>query len=230
MNTPATPTPNAGGHSAGATPERDQAQAAMWTTLAGTWKTNPQITLVYTTQAEFETAATAQAVKLLARQQADAPRPLLSNRLKAIRDLFAAAVPYIKGDLLKIFKKEGVEAAYPTFGLVQREDVWQFSTERLLAQNQYDQLVAALRAQGLTAGEYGADALEPLAKEFREKYTALVKLDQNTSDKVGAKNQGKPYLKKATKSLRRVLEGNYPDTYAQVARAWGIQKEKFGQG
>jgi len=44
---------------------------------------------------------------------------------------------------------------------------------------------------------------------------------------VGQKNQGKPYLKKVAKSLRRLLEGNYPDTYAQELRAWGLQKEKF---
>ena len=230
MDTPATPTPTPGGHPVGATPERDQAQAAMWSALAGTWKANPQITLVYTTQAEFETAATAQAAKLLARQQAGAPRPLLSNRLNAIRDTFVAALPYLKADLLRIFKKEGVEAAYATFGLVHRDGVWQFPKERLLARDQYDVLVAAQAAQGLTGGEFGADVLAPLAKEFRDKYELLVKLDQTTSDKVGAKNLGKPYLKKATKSLRRVLEGNYPDTYAQVARAWGIQKEKFGQG
>ena len=228
MDTPNTPTPQSTAAHTDLTPERDQAQVALWTTMASTWKANPHITLVYTTQAEFEAAATAQAARLLARQRADAPRPLLSNRLNAIRDTFTEALPYLKADLLRIFKKEGVQAAYPTFGLVQHEGVWQFPEERLLAQDQYDELVAALRAQGLATGDYGADALAPLAQEFRDKYDQLIKLDQTTSGAVGVKNQGKPYLKKVAKSLRRVLEGNYPDTYAQVWRAWGIQKEKLG--
>lgn len=225
--TPSSPPTPAKPHKEGATPARDPAQAAAWVSMAAAWKKNPQLTLVYTTQAAFEAAALAFAAHLQARQAADAPRGPLSNRLTAIRDQFAEALPYIKSALLPIFKKAGVEAAYPGFGIGRHDGGWQFSADRLLQQDDYDKCVAGLRAQGLTTGDYGADTLAPLAQEFRATYARLVALDADTSQAVGQKNQGKPYLKKVAKSLRRLLEANYPDTYAQELRTWGLQKEKF---
>jgi hypothetical protein len=161
------------------------------------------------------------------RHNVDDPRNLLSARLDTIRDTFAAALPYVKAALLPIFKKEGVEDAYPSFGIEFRDDTWQFPAERLTAQDAYDKATAGLQAQGLKAGDYSSEKLGPLAGEFRTKYAELVKLDGNISAAVGAKNLGKPYLKKTAKRLRYVLKGNYPDTYDQVVRAWGGQREKF---
>ena len=225
-NTP-TPDPNAKPRKVGATPERDLAQAASWLQMGTAWQANPQITLVDTTADEFAGAATAHNGKLQARYNIDDPRNKLGARLDTIRDLFAAALPYVKAALLPIFKKEGIEDAYPSFGIEHRDDSWQFPAERLAAQDAYDKATTGLQAQGLKAGEYGSEVLGPLAAEFRTKYAALVKLDGDISAAVGAKNLGKPYLKKTARCLRYVLKGNYPDTYDQVVRAWGGQREKF---
>ena len=87
--------------------------------------------------------------------------------------------------------------------------------------------MAGLLAQGLKAGDAGADRLGPLAAEFRTKYAQLGQLDGQTSAAVGQKNLGKPYLKQTARSLRYIIRGNEPATWEQVWREWGSQKEKF---
>ena len=129
--------------------------------------------------------------------------------------------------MLPIFKREGIEDAYPSFGIGQVKGTWKFPTKRLQAQDAYDKAVAGLLAQNLKAGDAGADRFGPLAAEFRAKYQQLATLDGQTSGAVGQKNLGKPYLKQTARSLRYIIRGNEPDTWEQVWREWGTQKEKF---
>ena len=210
-----------------ADPRADLAMAATWVAIGEAWKRNPDITVRRTTQAAFEAAAGAHHAKLQARQNVNDPRALLAGRLDAIRAVFAGQLEYIKAALLPVFKREGLEDAYPTFGIGQEDGTWKFPTKRLKAQDAYDKAVAGLRAQGLTAGDAGADRLAPLAAEFREKYGQLTQLDGQTSAAVGQKNLGKPYLKQTARSLRYIIRGNEPDSWEQVWREWGTQKEKF---
>jgi hypothetical protein len=210
-----------------ADPRADLAMAATWVAIGAAWKSNPDITVRRTTQAEFAAAAQAHHGKLQARLNVGDPRALLSGRLDEIRDIFADQLEYIKAALLPIFKRGGLEDAYPSFGIGREDGVWQFPTKRLKAQDAYDKAVAGLKAQGLTAGDAGADRLGPLAEEFRKKYEELGQLDGKTSAAVGQKNLGRPYLKKTARSLRYIIRGNEPDTWEQVWREWGTQKEKF---
>ena len=224
--TPSTPASQPA-HKAPADPRADLAMAATWVAIGAAWKRNPDITVRRTTQAEFEAAAGAHAAKLQARLNVAAPRALLAGRLDAIRDIFADQLEYIKAALLPVFKREGLEDAYPSFGIGREDGTWKFPTKRLKAQDAYDKAVAGLLAQGLRAGDAGADRLGPLAAEFRTKYEQLGQLDGKTSAAVGQKNLGKPYLKQTARSLRYIIRGNEPATWEQVWREWGTQKEKF---
>ncbi len=210
-----------------ADPTTDLAMAATWVAIGAAWKLNPDITVRRTTQAEFEAAAGTQYNKLQNRLNVDDPRALLAGRLDAIRDIFGDQLEYIKAALLPIFKREGLEDAYPSFGIGREDGTWKFPTKRLPAQDAYDKAVAGLLAQGLKAGDAGATRLGPLAAEFRAKYKQLTELDGQTSAAVGQKNLGKAYLKKTARSLRYIIRGNEPDTWEQVWREWGTQKEKF---
>ncbi len=212
---------------ASADPTTDLALAATWVAIGAAWKLNPDITVRRTTQAAFEAAAAAHYAKLQTRRNVDDPRSLLAGRLDAIRAIFGEQLEYIKAALLPIFKREGLEDAYPSFGLEQRNDVWRFPAKRLEAQDAYDKAVAGLLAQNLKTGDAGATRLGPLAAEFRAKYAQLTALDGQTSGAVGQKNLGKPYLKRTARSLRYIVRGNEPDTWEQVWREWGTQKEKF---
>ena len=224
--TPTTPAPKKP-RKAPADPRADLALAATWVAIGAAWKLNPDITVRRTTPAAFETAAGAHHAKLQTRLNVDDPRALLAGRLDTIRDIFGEQLEYIKAALLPIFKREGIEDAYPSFGIEQVKGTWKFPTKRLQAQDAYDKAVAGLLAQNLKAGDAGATRLGPLAAEFRAKYQQLAALDGQTSGAVGQKNLGKPYLKQTARSLRYIIRGNEPDTWEQVWREWGTQKEKF---
>lgn len=195
--------------------------------VALTWAANPGITLVWKKAPDFNKEVMAYAEALGSRQESGSKRPSLTQTLQQLDKKIDEAVTEVKLYIAKKFKKANATAQFARYGIVKENTAYVLSRDRNNRNSSLKLMADAIQADGFAGEEYGKDFWAAMQTD----YAAALQLASNTtgdiSGKVATKNQQKQAIKKVMKSLRLVLEGNYPDTYPEVYRLWGWKKESY---
>lgn len=104
---------------------------------------------------------------------------------------------------------------------------WDLPTDHSERNQKLSMMGEAITANGFSAKTYGTAFWTATKTAYNDALTGANNTDGSVSAAVGTKNQQKAQINKVMVALRYVLRGNYPDTYAEVYRDWGWQKEDY---
>ncbi|UAY51765.1 hypothetical protein [Ferruginibacter albus] len=195
--------------------------------VAKSWVAHPSITLAYFDSGSFSNLVALCAAKLDERLATGANRPLLTQTLAQLDDSIDDAITEVKVYLQKKYKKDNAPAHYAAFGLEKQNHVFQLPRDRNKRLQALKQTKAAIETEGFGNEEYGTDFWNNVYDAYSTAMTKASDTDGQITAHVSGKNSDKEQIKKIMISLRKVLEGNFPDTYEDVYRVWGWQKEHY---
>lgn len=193
-----------------------------------TWKLNPDFTLRWITQPDFDTFLKNAKENFLDRKLEGSKRQAItSNLVKADEDI-NEAVKVVKGYIIKKYETEkNAIPYYANFGLVYKNKTYNLPKDREDRLTSLSLMEKAITMEGFGNEKYGTS----FWKDTFTKYNDLVKLasetDGTVSAKVGDKNKQIIQIKKVLNALIGLVKSNFPDTYKTELRNWGVQKEKF---
>ena len=209
------------------TPDKDSDLSRLGLTVAAKWKVSPLITLIWTNAVQHETNVNSFATTLSERQSTGGGRKEVTGKLGALDVSIDEGISAIKGYLVYKYEKTNAPSYYPQFGIVKNGNNYIVPRDHDKRAAALPLILAAVTTHGFTGEKYGATFWQAT----KDSYDALLKeasaVDGTVAKKVSDKNELRKIIVKTHNSLIFVLKANYPDTYKNVIREWGFQKEKY---
>ena len=209
------PTPNPGLDTTPAyTPfiPRDQDEkAALGLRLAEAWKKNPQLVLIWITQAAFEALAKSYHQSVIDKTAAAALGGDITLTLTEADQKIKEGMPYLKAALLTKFKKGRDQAKYPEFGIEERKGGFELPRKHTERAKALTVLLKGLKDYELEDGEFGKAYWAPIED-------AYVKGDKDSKDNdatvgglVGTKDALEEEVTLVLSKMLSLLEAQYPN-------------------
>lgn len=208
------------------TPNADSDFDTVIKKVSDSWAANPLIKLLWLTQPDFVLMITNYSTAFAARKVAGGDRPSETFNLDDLDIKIDAATSEVKAYLRKEFKSAAV-AQYARYGIVKESNTYRMPKDRDDRKLNLPLMIAAIATDGFGTEEYGTTFWTTMKTNYETALTAAGTTDGTVSINVGTKNTEKKKIKKVLTSLIFVLRGNYPDTYKEVLRQWGWQKEDY---
>jgi len=211
----------------GSLPAADLDLSTLATSAALKWKANPGLTLIWTTSDKLTEDAIDFEKVLSDRISTGAGRPVLTDTLKSLDTDIDKHASYIKTYLADKYGKEHGPAYYPQFGIVKAEHNYIYPSDQDARLKALQLTVEALDANGFNDKTYGKEFWSNLLNNYETAKKAAATTDGTVSDKVKTKNELRDKIELTLNALIHLIRANYPETYQQVLRDWGFQKEKY---
>ncbi len=196
-------------------------------TIGQNWEANPNITLLWKKEGEFNADVQAYAASLTGRIDTGALRPGQTLTLMQLDQQIDTAAGEVKTYIEGKYKKANAPAQFARFGLPKSSAGYIMSRDRNNRNSALDQMIKSIADEGFGDREFG----NAFWTGIKKSYEAALKLASNTtgdiSGKVATKNELKKAITKVMSALMFVLRGNYPDTYKEIYRQWGWKKESY---
>ena len=208
------------------TPEGETDLLTVATSVNDNWKLNPTITVAYITQPQFEVYVGQYKTWLTSTRQSGGAVSSLAATLGISDDSIDDAVKEVKVYIRKKFKKNDV-ANYGRYGIVKYGETYKFPVDHDERKLSIDLMIGAITADGFGAEEYGTAFWTGVKTSYASAYSATNTNSESRSKTKGSKDDAKAMVLKVLRSLRLIIEGNYPDTFEDVLRSWGWLKEKY---
>ncbi len=116
---------------------------------------------------------------------------------------------------------------FAQFGIVKSGHNYIFTVDRELRQEALLLTTKAIVSNGLSDRPFGLEFWKGIYDEYWALMASDSTDDGDISDHVKDKDQYMAKVRKTLKSLLLSIEANYPDTYLQVQRQWGFQRENY---
>jgi hypothetical protein len=207
-------------------PGKDDDFGDVCETVNESWKQNPDLTLRFITQPEFEVMVNTYNGRLGTRQEAGGGRPTLTGQLEQADADIDNGLGFVKLYLKKKYEKSATDH-YAAFGIVRVGRGYELPANREKRKNALKQIVKQIVTEGFTDEKYGKQFWNDMNKRYNDLLKAAKSTDSTVSDSVGDKNLLKEKLTQALNSLIGIIIYNMPDTYPAELRKWGFQKEKY---
>ena len=229
MENPGTPLPEVTTkkRSAANTPASDLDIKDLAQTIASSWKLNPALTLVWTDATTFDNTALLFGNSLGQRMVTGGGRAVVTNDLKNLDATINKHVDYLKDYLKEKYGKENYASHFQQFGIVLKGTTYTFPADRNKRNEALKQTLLALQATHLQDRTYGLVFWQQLSEQYDAALNLSISTDGSVAGLVKTKNEHKQHIVKTLNALIHILKGNYPDTYPNVMRVWGFQKEKY---
>jgi hypothetical protein len=225
--TPAAGQPAAKTKSTSAIPAADVDFMDVSKAVAATWMATPAITLVWINSTAFDKQVQDYATSLSSRKATGSLRPGQSFTLKQLDKQVDDATREVKVYIERKFKTAGAVAQFARYGIIKDGTNYRISRDRNNRKEALKLMVDAIAADGFAAEEYGTAFWTGMQTNYSNALVASGTTAGDVSGKVATKNQQKIAIKKVMTGLQLVLRANYPDTFKQVYRDWGWQKESY---
>jgi hypothetical protein len=191
------------------------------------WIANPQITLIWLTQANFEICINQFSVILNEFKISTGLRPQITGKLKQMDKEIDKSVERIKVYLANKYSKEEATMYYANFGMIKSHKRFKLPVDRNKRKVSLKNLIDALTVHGFENKDCGLVYWTGIFNDYELHMSRAIEIDGTISKKSGEKNKLKPEIRMALNALINVIKGNYPKTYKSVLRLWGFQKEKY---
>ena len=211
----------------GNNPDKDADLVGLTRMVEPVWRANPQIALLYTDVDKYKISITAFSSTLNERQSTGGDRKEKTLKLKALDVSINKGIAAIKGYLVYKYEKDNAASYYPQFGIERVGSIYILPLDRNKRQAALPIILSAVTTHGFTSEKYGT----AFWQATRDSYDTLLKeasaVDGTVAKKVSDKNELRKIIVKTHNSLIYSIKANYPDTYKNVIREWGFQKEKY---
>ena len=208
-------------------PTSDIDFAAIVTVVSAKWNVSPWLTLRWLLASKFATDVASFNTILTQRLNAGSTRPQVGRALLNLETQMDDAMSYVKGYIADKYKKENAKSYYAAFGFEHHGRHYTFPTDRNRRVAALGLMIDALTTNRLEDKEYGLEFWTNIKRDYEALVNQSNTVDGQISVKVGDKNVLKKELKKALNCIIYTIKSNYPDTYKQELRDWGMQKEKY---
>lgn len=208
-------------------PKTDLDFATLNQLVAIRWTQTPQLTLLWTNQADYSTKANTFAATLSQRMTTGAGRKSVTQELNQLDATINKNLIYLKNALKEKYGKEMSESTYPQFGITKVGRTFMIPKDRDQRLAALLMLKEALTVHQFTEHKYGSSFWNPIAEQYATLKSSAGQTDGTVAQMVGAKEQLKTELRKVLNALVLLIKANYPDTAKSVLREWGVQKEKY---
>ncbi len=195
--------------------------------VSATWLATPDITLVWKKSGDFDKQAQDFAVSISSRKATGSLRPGQSFTLRQSDGQIDVAVREVKVYIERKFKTTGAVAQFARYGIIKEGTQYRMSRDRNNRKEALKLMIDAIAADGFAAEEYGTAFWTDMQTNYSNALTASGNTSGDVSGKVATKNQQKIAIRNVMTALQFVLRGNYPDTFKEVYRDWGWQKERY---
>lgn len=209
-----------------ATPDADTDLLTVAEKASASWRANPQIILIWKTPEAFADEVQTYKTMLQNTRSSASVRPAQTNMLNVQDETIDNAVAEVKIYIRKKWK-DAAEANYHRYGIVKEGKNYRLPKDRDERKNALPLMIAAIEEDGFKNEEYGMDFWNATLANYTAALDAANATDGTVSNAAGNKNEAKKGVKKVLKALRLSVEANYPDTYKEVVRQWGWQKEDY---
>ena len=160
--------------------------------------------------------------------QSGGNRQFMTNDLENQDDKIDDAIPFVKSKINGKYDPHDGPSYYASFGIIHRSNGgYEFPHDRQGRKASLQLMIDACTANGFTTEPYGADFWIQIQTDYNKALTTAGSTSGDVSGYVGDLNTLRTSLRRVLHSILLVLEGNYPDTFAQVRREWGFQKESY---
>jgi hypothetical protein len=191
------------------------------------WIANPQITLIWLAQADFEICINQYSTILNEFKISTGIRPQITMKLKQMDKEINKSVERIKVYLANKYSKEEAPMYYASFGMIKSFDRYKLPVDRNKRKVSLKNLIDALPVHGFENNDCGLVYWTGIYNDYELLMSQAIEIDASISKKSGEKNKLKPEIRTALNALINLIKGNYPKTYKSVLRLWGFQKEKY---
>jgi hypothetical protein len=194
-----------------------------------TWKLNPDLTLRWITQSDFEKLLNESIDNFDKRLEAGSNRPAITSNLKTADKGIDNAVAVVKTYFIKKYENEKAAIPYyASFGLVHNKNKsYTLPKDREKRLAALPLMLKAIKDEGFGNEKYGTTFWTDTIAQYKELTDTASATAGSVSTKVGNKNQQIAQIKKVLNALINLVKANFPDTYQSELRNWGVQKEKF---
>ncbi|MBC7449711.1 MAG: hypothetical protein H7330_16800 [Hymenobacteraceae bacterium] len=208
-------------------PEDQDQKAALALFLATAWAANPQLVLIWITQAAYATKAAAFAAALKARNKAGALVPQQSRSFDEYDEEIRKGLNYVKNYISETYGEDSAESFYAEFGIKTRGTTHELPRAQAERADALEMLEAALVTHGLGARPYGTAYWEPIADGYATLTGKARKASANVSKLVGMKNEQVDDVEEVLSAMISLVDAQYrtPEARQAKLRELGFQRE-----
>ncbi|GAB3837421.1 hypothetical protein [Hymenobacter jeollabukensis] len=222
------PAPSQSKASAPSLPQTELALAELALLAADEWLLRPQLTLLWTSSADFKQLASDFRGSIQDTDDAGDALAPQSNRLAVLDALINDKLRYVKNALANQYDEEDDgRPYYPEFGIGKFSGTWQLPKDRVERTKALKKLVAALPKHGLGQQKHGTDFWAPIAKEYAELTSSTAKGKGLRATEVAGKGTLREQVEDVLEALKNLLKANYPNTHQAEKRKFGFLKETY---
>ncbi len=208
-------------------PNKDAALLAVSESVNTKWATSSFVALVWKTQADFANDVSAFETQLANRNTESGKRSQHTQDLENLDTSIEDALPYVKSYIAEKFGPPDARAYYAEFGIVHRHRTYELPEDRQRRKDALRMMVDAVTANGFDTKQYGTAWWTDIKTRYDAALAAAATGTGNISGSVSGLVTLRTTLRRVLHSILLLLEANYPDTFEQVRREWGFQKETY---
>lgn len=196
-------------------------------TVNTAWAANSFVALPWKSQADFSADVAAFKAALQQRNTQGSKRRQQSRQLQNLHREINKAVPFVKAYILEKFGPKAGKVHYAEFGLVRRGRNYELSRDNQKCKDALRMMTDAIHANGFDAKTYGSVFWTDIKERYDTALTAATIGAGSVSAHISEMAVLRSNLRKVLSSLLLLLRAYYPDTFKQVRREWGFQKESY---
>jgi hypothetical protein len=209
-------------------PGTELALAELAILAADEWLLRPQLTLVWTTSADFKQLATAFRASIKTTDDSHDGLAPQTSRLAVLDELINKSLRYVKNALANKYSAENDgRPYYGEFGIVKENGTWQLPKDRVERTKSLGKLVEALPKHGLGKETHGTAFWTPIATEYAQLTSGKAKDKGTRSLGVADKGTLREQVELTLEALKNLLKANYPKTHKAEKRKFGFLKETY---
>lgn len=191
------------------------------------WKNSSWLTMLWLKQVDFEADSISFNTILAQRMVEGADVSPISTALGNLDKIMDSHISYVKGYIDDKYDKKDATSYYGAFGIFYKYKKYAFPQDQNKRLASLKLMVSGLQKHELEDRKYGLAFWTDIMNSYETLLAQSNTLDGGISVKVGDKNVIKKRLKKGLTAIVNGIKSNHPDTYKQVLRDWGFQKEKY---
>lgn len=207
-------------------PTKDIEMGAVASLASAKWTANAWLTLLWLTSANFATMVANFNAVIRLKNQSSGIKKGVSKSVVLINDEIAEALVYVKAYILEKFKKDRATSMYPLFGIYNVKGGYSMPEDFEGRKEALEVMILGIKDH-FTDKEYGLEFWTDIKNRYDELANEAGALSSAISVSVGDKKQLRKDVKLGLNAIIKSIQANYPHTWKEELRNWGLQKERY---
>ncbi len=188
------------------------------------------IDIKWISAAEFGEKLTVLESAYTARKQTGISRNPLTRRLNELDEIIDSKLRFVKDYIAEYYSNNSTPAEeyYRDFGIEHiATSGYRIPGAKERRVEALKNMISAMTAHQMSNRMYGIEFWQPIYEEYFDLFSQTYTADSRTKVSVKDKEEAKRTVYNTLKALTLMLQAVYPETYRDMYRVWGFQREKY---